>query len=87
MIELQCRKCGNILEIDVGGVFRSDLTIEVGCKECEITLEGAIDDSAKLTSENEILQDVLDKYDVEIESLHKQIEELRDFIDGYIDDK
>lgn len=80
MIDLECATCGYSIELEGTSDYRGDLTLKVFCKECSKTNEALFNQCSEL---NEI---VLSQHE-QIDQMNRELEELRDFIDGYIEDR
>ena len=91
MINLTCDACGTSLEV-VGSVERhGEAYVVVACSECNETIEGLTSDLENARSESDSWEEeynlLIADVEIERERSDNEIKDLKDFIDGYIDDR
>ena len=94
MIDLSCSRCGSDLTLTASSEWSGKVNVEATCPTCTITMDDALDDVTRLTNQVERYADEIsglyfdvDEQGQELDQLRHEIKDLKDFIDGYIDDK
>jgi len=94
MINLSCSNCGSDLTLTASSEWSGKVNAEAHCAVCTDVMNEALDDNTILSDKNDDLTteisglyDDLELRNEELDKQEHQIKELKDFIDGYIDDK
>lgn len=87
MVDINCEICGEVMRYTDSTECRGDITLVFECTSCGQKIKELEEERDNLSETVDHYMNMIEEYDKDVDAYEKQIADLKDFIDGYIDDR